>query len=387
MKNKLICILISMLLFATVFSVAGTTTTETKEVQTCGLAPGLTQKIPSTDTMRVPVSKGDTFYAYCAYDPSAVIPEGPICFESDNPGEINSIAPTVSADFIAGGCWANGVWYGSEYGTSSQIWTIDENTGTMTAIGFAGIDIHGMAYDPSTGILYGSSPTALYTINMATGAGTLIGTFNIGGELVIAIACDEVGNMYAHDIVTDAIYTVNTATGQATLIGPTGLSCNYAQDMAYDMENGILYLSAYTSQGELYTCNVATGACTFIGAFEGGIEVTALAIPAGASGPVLEIADIKGGIGVSAVIENVGESEATDVEWMIELDGVFPGLGGETTGNIEVIPAGEAASINTGLVFGLGPTAIKITAQSAEGASAEGESSGFVILIFVIGVS
>jgi hypothetical protein len=222
---------------------------------------------------------------------------------------------------------------------------------------------------------------------MATGAGTLVGNFNIGGELVIAIACDEVGNMYAHDIVTDAIYSVSTATGQATLIGLTGISCNYAQDMAYDMENGILYLSAYTTQGELYTCNVATGACTLVGAFQGGIEVTAFAIPAGAHGPVLEIKDITGGLGVNAVIENVGEGDATNVEWMITLDAVFPGLGGETTGIIESLPAGESALINTGLVFGLGPTGITITAQSAEGVTAEGTSSGFVILIFVIGVS
>lgn len=232
------------------------------------------------------IIRGDTFYAYNAYDPSGTLVEGPVYFDSDIPGTITQLAPTTSGDFIAGGTWDGdaGLWYGSEYG-SGDFYTIDETDGTMTLIGSSTNDFSGLAYDDSTGTLYGGSTTALYTIDPTTGTDTLVGSYGIGGELMIAIACDNDGNLYGHDIVTDSIYSIDSATGAATLIGLTGLSCNYAQGMEYDKVNDVLYLSAYTSTGELYTCDTTTGTCTFVGTFQGGAEMTGFAIPY-TSGPM-----------------------------------------------------------------------------------------------------
>jgi len=103
--------------------------------------------------------------------------------------------------------------------------------------------------------------------------------------------------------------------------------------------------------------------------------------------PELEISDIAGGFGVSAVIDNVGDGEATDTEWSITLDGGLIILGKETTGTIASIPAGESAEIKSSLIFGIGRPTITVTAECAEGPSAEENATGLVILFFVIGVS
>jgi len=46
---------------------------------------------------------GDVFYGYNAYDPSGVLRDGPVFFESNNSGNITLLKETTSPDFIAGG--------------------------------------------------------------------------------------------------------------------------------------------------------------------------------------------------------------------------------------------------------------------------------------------
>jgi hypothetical protein len=49
--------------------------------------------------------------------------------------------------------------------------------------------------------------------------------------------------------------------------------------MEYDFENDIMYAAGYHTTGELMTVNLSTGACTSLGAFQGGAEITGMAIP------------------------------------------------------------------------------------------------------------
>ena len=130
------------------------------------------------------------------------------------------------------------------------------------------------------------------------------------------------------------------------------------------------------------------GTAVFVGLTQGdpvdlifGMDVTSVPTPE------LEIQTISGGFGVKAVIANVGDIDATDVDWSIALEGGLIILGGEKTGTEASIPAGETANIASGLVFGFGKPTITVMAESAEGATAEGTASGLVILFFVIGVS
>jgi len=217
-------------------------------------------------------------YAYNAYDPTAAIPQGPVTFILNDPAGLTSLAPTTSADFIAAGTMMVDTWIGCEYGTGN-FYTMGLD-GTMTLIGGNGTACNGLAYDDNSGILYGAAYGAtsdLYTIDPATGEGTLVGTINSG--IIIAMACDNDGNLYGIDIIDDNLYSIDPVTGTGTVIGPLGITLNYAQGAEYDKDDDVLYLAAYTAAGELHTCDTATGATTYVGAFPGGMEVTALAIP------------------------------------------------------------------------------------------------------------
>jgi len=95
--------------------------------------------------------------------------------------------------------------------------------------------------------------------------------------------------------------------------------------------------------------------------------------------PAITIGSISGGFGVSAVIENVGTAAATDVSWSIDLSGiVFPN---HKEGTIASLEAGEAVTVSTGFIFGIGPITITV---SADGASKT--ASGMAIGPIVIGV-
>ncbi|MBU0498076.1 MAG: hypothetical protein KKC68_09355, partial [Candidatus Thermoplasmatota archaeon] len=97
--------------------------------------------------------------------------------------------------------------------------------------------------------------------------------------------------------------------------------------------------------------------------------------------PDIEIGAITGGIGVSAEIKNVGDGDATDVNWSIILDGGLIILGKETSGTISSILAGESITVKSGLVFGIGKPTITVTADDATV-----ETSAFVLLFLVLGL-
>jgi len=252
----------------------------TPEIDSTDLCPLLYYETEDTDialdTSNLGVL-GDRFYGYAAADPSGVLPDGPVYFDSEHPGTITLLKETTSPNFIAGATWAEDTWYGCQYG-NGWLWTIDEVTGDMTLIGVGGIGLNGLAYDPTTGKMYGASDKNLYIINMSNGKQSLVGPFNTGGAIV-GIAFDGEGILYAEDLATDRLYSVNPLTGAAKQIGSLGINLNYAQDMAYDITWNILYLAAYTGTGQLYTCNVTTGDCTLVGNFQGGAEITGFAIP------------------------------------------------------------------------------------------------------------
>ncbi|RLE31162.1 MAG: hypothetical protein DRJ61_11680 [Acidobacteria bacterium] len=157
--------------------------------------------------------------------------------------------------------------------SSLSLGTIDLATGAFTIFSPCaepgGGDWSGLTVDPATGTFFASSVTALYVIDATSPAGcnpTLVGNFNTTGATVIDIAMNATGQMYAHDIVDDALYSVNPATGAATLVGPTGLDGNYAQGMDFDHSDGSLYAFLLTGAPVEYygTFDLATGAFNII---------------------------------------------------------------------------------------------------------------------------
>ena len=101
--------------------------------------------------------------------------------------------------------------------------------------------------------------------------------------------------------------------------------------------------------------------------------------------PELEIGCVKGGIGFSACIKNIGTANATNVTWSISFEGGFV-IPSEKTGTIPILEAGTEEKAKV-MLFGFGKPTINITAVCDEGLSAQKTASGFVFLILVLGVS
>ncbi len=279
MKKLIILMIVSFLIFGLSLNARTKDVANVRDLT--GLAPyqqfnaSADQQIASPNPSRDPDYQ---VYAFNAYDPSGVVPVGPVTFILNDPAGLTSLAASSAADFIAAGTMIEDMWIGCEYGTGN-FYSIDFD-GTMTFIGGNGTACNGIAYDDNSGILYGAdygTGSNLYTIDPATGYGTYVG--NINGGIIIAMACDNDGNLYGIDILDEGLYSIDPLTGAGTLIGSLGISISYAQGADYDKDDDVLYLAAYTASGELYTCDTATGATTYVGAFPGGMEVTALAIP------------------------------------------------------------------------------------------------------------
>jgi hypothetical protein len=222
-------------------------------------------------------------YGYNAYDPSGTLVEGPVTFQLVSPGTLNLLAPTTSGDFIACGTWVAGDrWIGCQYG--GGYYEIDETNGAMTFLAASGAGgMTGLSYcwddDLMYAVYYNGTNMDWYSVNPTTLAETFIA--NMGGShLFINLAYNDITDMfYAIDIVDDALYSINKATGAPTLVGPTNLSMNYAQDMEVDNNNGIMYAAAYTSTGQLCLIDQVSGGGTVIGNFQGGAEICGFAIP------------------------------------------------------------------------------------------------------------
>ncbi len=81
----------------------------------------------------------------------------------------------------------------------------------------------------------------------------------------------------------------------------------------------------------------------------------------GSAKPLITIDSISGGIGVSAVIKNVGDADATDVPYTMTVTGGLLGLiNKEVEGTIDVAADGEE-TISSGIILGIG--AITITVE------------------------
>jgi len=103
--------------------------------------------------------------------------------------------------------------------------------------------------------------------------------------------------------------------------------------------------------------------------------------------PILIIKDFKGGRGISAVLTNVGNGTATNITWSIDIIGKHIFHGAHSTGYITSLAPGNSTKIyNTALLLGLGKISINATASCAEGATCSAEGTGFLFMMFVLGV-
>jgi hypothetical protein len=95
--------------------------------------------------------------------------------------------------------------------------------------------------------------------------------------------------------------------------------------------------------------------------------------------PNIVIESISGGIGVTAVIRNIGTADAVDFDWSITLDGtVF--LGAETSGTA-TLAVDDSMEIKSGFPLGFGAIDITVVADKATETA-----TGTLLLFFITGL-
>jgi hypothetical protein len=358
-------------------------------------------------------------YGWNAYGASSGVPEGPVTVALAS-GSIASIqAVDDEIVWMAGGDFAGDLWYTVSYNaTNSGLYTVDPANGNYTLVGSTGYSMTGLAFDPENEVMYASAydgaNSRLYTVNLQTGAATLVGT--IGPGIIIGIAADIDGNLFGLNL-DDNLYSINATTGAGTVIGPIGFVVNYAQDIGFDRDNGILYGTLYTTTGGFYQFNLATGAATLINNF--GAEVCAFGVPYtsaddAAPAAVADFSITAGAMGVlQASLAWTNPSTTVDGETLTELTSIVIERGGvviETIANptiggagtfvdddidlpgiynyriFGVNPAGEGLKVSQSVYVGedvpAAPAAVVLVAQGNDGyltweAPTEGLNGGY----------
>lgn len=165
---------------------------------------------------------------------------------------------------------------------SSDLYTVDPATGAMTSIGPTGFAITGLAFDPTSGTLYGvtsnnspSNPRSLITIDPTTGASALVGSLGTANPAA-DIAFNAAGQLYGWVEGPDDLYTINKATGAATLVANSGVS-SQGDGMDFD-SGGVLWACLKNvGSGSIYNVDTATGAATPVVVLSGGVPAASLA--------------------------------------------------------------------------------------------------------------
>jgi hypothetical protein len=176
-------------------------------------------------------------------------------------------------------------------GGSNEFGTIDPSTGAITNIAPATGDLETMAFS-SDGTLFGiayasSGPEPLYTINPATGADSFIADLS-GPVSTAANALRFRGDTaYTTSYTTPSgLYTIDLTSGAGTLIGNTGLNFD---NVVGAFVNGQFVDIAETNQGDqIFWIDPTTGAAT-PGATVDNVYVFALATPEPSSATLLGI--------------------------------------------------------------------------------------------------
>lgn len=169
------------------------------------------------------------------------------------------------------------------YGIDSQLNTlalqgsvggtpVSPNTGQLTTVGALGVDTTddvGFDIAPVSGAAFASLTTAgaapaLYTINLATGAATMIAPIGSGARIVDIAVSPIIETIYAVTSSNQLISFVSTAPGVPLSSVPvTGLADETIIGIDYRPANGLLY--AIGSSSRIFTINPLTGVATQVG--------------------------------------------------------------------------------------------------------------------------
>jgi uncharacterized protein (TIGR03437 family) len=189
------------------------------------------------------------------------------------------VLPTVMSDIAA----YNGSLYGISYSIPSVLYEINPSTAAGTAIGGGtGANLNALVFS-SNGTQYAAGADSLYTINTSTGIAALVGSGGGSGTYLSSgdLEFDSTGKLYltSAGFSGDQLFSLDPATGQGTLIG----SVDFSGVLGLAYYGGIAY--GFTSGGQVITINLSTGAGTAIANYAPSFNGTTLFAPAGTTTP------------------------------------------------------------------------------------------------------
>ena len=141
---------------------------------------------------------------------------------------------------------------------------IDTDTLVFTDIGPLGVafDFGGLAWDNSTSTMYmvdGRGARSLYTVDIGTGAATLVGGHGI--QDLFGLAFDTANNeLYGEDFRNGTLVSLDTSNGSATTIGTGGIRIG---GLAYNSRDDDL-IGVSDGAGDLYSIDRSNGAQTLL---------------------------------------------------------------------------------------------------------------------------
>lgn len=169
----------------------------------------------------------------------------------------------------------NGTLYGFTNSLSvPTLYTINPTTAQATAVGRLGLSPvveGGLAIAPN-GTAYGAEaglPAALFSINLATGAGTSIGAISGGGHDINGLAYRSDGQLIGLDRISNSLLLIDPTTAASSTL--TVLSAPVGAVGGLTLVNGMGYFSTSSTatggSNSLYSFDPFTGANALIGSF------------------------------------------------------------------------------------------------------------------------
>lgn len=161
---------------------------------------------------------------------------------------------------------SNGQLFASNRDTD-QLFSVNMQTGAGTLVGGFGAftNVNGLAFN-SSGILYGfdDGTDQIITIDTTTGAATAVVT--VDNTNVSGIAFDSSDNLFATDSAAGNLLSIDLGTGMHSVIGSYGLAAgSVVSSLSFDGA-GVLYAADAGVTDSLYTVNVTTGEAALVGA-------------------------------------------------------------------------------------------------------------------------
>jgi hypothetical protein len=202
--------------------------------------------------------------------------------------------PRPTQNSLADITFAGSALFGLTTLTDNSLYRINPATGGPTLVGPTGLDsiIEGdLAYNAGTGTLYGlyqgtnvlGSPKDLFTLNLSTGAGTVVGPV-AGADDPSGMAFDSLGNLFVIDSTVNPfpntnpsrLLRVNPATGAVLATIDLSRKLDAVLGMDYDPISNTMFVV----DTNLYTLNTATGLLTLLGPTGVGLMSGLAVVPA-----------------------------------------------------------------------------------------------------------